>query len=394
MEFGILLSNYKGCWEDAAFAERHGFSTAGFIDTPLIAGDPFVAMAMTANATSTMRLGTMLAIPRMRSAPATASAMSSINELAPGRVFFGIGTGYTSRLTFGLKPIGISRVVDYVHEVRQLLMGEEVVHRDGPHETHIRVASPTLVANNRENPVPIYLAADGPAALTATGEFADGWITTLQAALHGGGGIMINAPEVFEMSYAAIKSAAEASGRDFSNAHTSWTTAICVLEPGEPATSPRALQQVGPIGMFIFHTYACNPEVREMLPPPLREQIDIYDKEVLSKLDVPRDRLYQRIHEGHLNYLLDGEAAVLTDHIIRTMSLTGTAEEIAAQLRPMEAAGLKNLTLCIPPAVFQDVVLDVEKHIMPLLSSPGTAQPTTIPPKASSQSADHFAQSR
>ncbi|MEV6338843.1 LLM class flavin-dependent oxidoreductase [Nocardia vinacea] len=367
MEFGVLLMNYPGCWEDAAFAEQHGFGSAGFVDSPLISGDPFVSMGLTAQATSTMRLGTYLNIASMRSAPAAASAISTINQLAPGRVFFGTGAGYTGRLTFGLKQIGVSRLVEYVNEMRQLLAGEEVHHRHGPHDTVIRMGNSAQIANNRENPIPIFMAADGPLTLAAAGENADGWITTLW---FGGAmrGTMMNAPEVFSDSLAALRAAGAAAGRDLSGVPTSWTTSLCILEPGESAVSPRALRASGPISMFAFHSYACNPEIRDFLSPPMQDRVDIYEKEVLSKLDVPRDRLYQAVHDGHLCYLLDGEASVLTEEIVRMMSLTGTASEIAAQLRLMEAAGLKDLMISIPPSAFRETVLDVEKHLMPLLT--------------------------
>lgn len=366
MEFGIGLTNYRGCWDDAAFAEQHGFSTVGFIDSPLISGDPFTAMALTAQATSTMRIGSYLNVPSLRSAPATAAAISSINELAPGRVYFGTGTGYTGRQTFGLKSIPLSHVTQYIREIRGLLAGEEVMHRHGSHETAIRMVNKAQIANNRENPIPIYLAADGPRGLALTGQEADGWLTTLHfdPAMTG---TMMNAPEVFTRSYTAVQEASSAAGRDFSDAHTSWSTSICVLEPGEPVLSPRSLRQVGPMGMFAFHTYACSPEIRDFLSPTMRDRVDIYEKEVLSRLDLPRDRLYQAVHEGHLTHLIDGEAAVLTEDILRVMSLTGTASEIAAQLQRLEAAGLRNVTLTVPPGCVREVVLDVAERIMPLM---------------------------
>jgi hypothetical protein len=48
-------------------------------------------------------------------------------------------------------------------------------------------------------------------------------------------------------------------------------------------------------------------------------------------------------------------------------TLTGTAEEIADVVRSLEAAGLRNVSLCIPPPLTREVVLDVEQKVMPLL---------------------------
>src|SRR5579863_6955187 len=89
VDFGLVLMGYHGCWDDVAFAEQHGFATAGFVDSPLLAGDPFVCMALAAQATKRMRVGTMLAIPELRRAPTNAAAIATVNAIAAGRTFLG-----------------------------------------------------------------------------------------------------------------------------------------------------------------------------------------------------------------------------------------------------------------------------------------------------------------
>lgn len=106
MDVGIVLLSHHRCWDDAAYAEANGFATAGFVDSPLIAGDPFVAMALTAQRTSRLRIGPMLAIPSNRSAAACVTAVASVNRIAPGRTFLGIGTGFTAR---GFRTQGATR---------------------------------------------------------------------------------------------------------------------------------------------------------------------------------------------------------------------------------------------------------------------------------------------
>ena len=106
------LLGYHSCWEDVAFAERHGFATAGFVDSPLLGGETFACMALAAQATSTIRLGPFLAVPSNRSAATTAQGVATVNRLAPGRVFLALGTGYTSRNTFGLRALPATRMRD------------------------------------------------------------------------------------------------------------------------------------------------------------------------------------------------------------------------------------------------------------------------------------------
>jgi|HubBroStandDraft_6_1064221.scaffolds.fasta_scaffold107494_2 5,10-methylenetetrahydromethanopterin reductase len=362
MDYGLGLLNYYGCWDDVAFAEQHGFATAGFVDSPLLAGDPFVCLGLAAQATSSIRIGPFLAIPSLRGAPTTASAVATVNRLAPGRTFLAIGTGYTARDTFGLRALAGWRVRDYARECRGLLEGAEVLHRAGDAERPVRFRHTKGLSTDTDHPIPIYIAADGPKALRAAGEAGDGLILTLKNS-----SVMDNAPAVCAAAIAAARAAAEDDGRTFNDAYIVCSSVICILEPGESAAAPRVLEHVGAAAMMAFHSYACHPEIGEHLPPPMRERLEIYEKEVLSRLPVSRDRLYQEVHSGHLSHMLDGEAAVLTDELVRMTTLTGTAQEIAAQLAALEAAGLNNVSFWIPPHLTRKVIVEVEGQIMPLV---------------------------
>ncbi|MEV6338820.1 LLM class flavin-dependent oxidoreductase [Nocardia vinacea] len=364
MDFGLVMMNYAGCWDDAAFAEEHGFATVGFTDSPLLCGDPLVSMALTAERTSKLRIGTLLNVPGMRTPQVTASAVSAVNHIAPGRVFFGTGTGYTGRLTYGLPPVSLAKTRNNLHDVRDLLAGRDVTYQDMGCEVVVRAVNSQFVENNTKHPVPFYMAADGPRALETVGQVADGWVATLALA---GATAMGDAPEVFARSFTAVKESAVGAQRNLDDAYTFWATALCILEPGEPANSPRALAQVGPYSIFNFHSYACNPTIASYLPPEVQERIDIYERNVLSRFDVPRERLYQEVHAGHLMHLLPGEEEVLTEEIIRNTALIGTAEEIAAQLHRMHEAGLRNVSLSIPPGHTREVIVDIETKLMPLL---------------------------
>ena len=364
MDFGVVLQGYAGCADDAVFAEQHGFSTAGFVETPLLAGDPFVWMALAAKATKSIRLGTMLSIPGMRSAPSAASGLAAVNSVAPGRVFFGIGSGYTSRQTQGLKqPAAAWRMRDYANRVRDLLAGQEVVENVGNTENPVRLKHQQALRMRPEQPIPIYIAADGPKALEAAGQAADGVIMTLQTVSEGD-----KRANFFADSLTQVRDVASRHGRDFDGGYVTYSTQICILEPGESVFSPRALQQIGPFAMTPFHAYACKPEIGQFLPAAIRDRLAVYEEEVLSRIKCPRERLYQEVHAGHLSYLLDGEAAVLTEEIMRMVAVVGTAQEIATQLREIELAGADNITFNIPQSAMRQQIVEIEEHIMPLMA--------------------------
>ena len=363
MEFGIGLMGYPGCWEDAAFAEEHGFGLAGFVDSPVLSGDPFVWTALAGHATSKMKVGAFVAIPGIRTATATAAALAAAETVAPGRVFYGTGTGYTGRLTVGFKgPVAASKLCENAARVRALLAGEEIIEEVSGAPKRILTKYPRDLQVDPDHPLPIYVAADGPKALQAAGEVGDGLITTLQFS----GGVE-NRPATFENGLAAVRSAARDVDRDLEGAYSIFHAAICILEPGESLLSPRALAHIGPITMTLFHSYACDPRVADHFPQAVRERLEIYETEVLARLDCPRELLYQQVHAGHLTELLDGEAGVLTEEILRMIAVVGTAEEIVDQLRALQDKGLKNVTFTIPRSCVRETVLAIEQQIMPHL---------------------------
>jgi 5,10-methylenetetrahydromethanopterin reductase len=364
MEFGLVLLGYHGSWDDVAFAERHGFTSAGFVDSPLLAGDPFVCLALSAQATTRIRLGTLLAIPGLRRAPTAAAAIGTVNRLAPGRTFLAIGTGFTGRAVFGMPRLPAAALHDYAQECRALLDGQEVRHHWGRHEQPVRFRHLDGRYVDIEHRIPVYIAADGPKALATVGQVADGWVVSLQYA-----DVMANSAGVFSDSLAQIRAAAGAAGRPAANLDTMWSISVCVLEPGESAVSERALERIGAAAMMPFHAYADDPSIAQYLPPPIQERLDIYEKEVLARFDTPRDRTYQETHRGHLSHLLEGEAAVLTEEIVRMTTLTGTAEEIAALLGKLEAAGLGTVAFPIPPHLTREVIAEIEQTVMPLMAA-------------------------
>src|SRR6476660_7461265 len=131
MRIGIAFPSYVDAWRDCEVAEAAGFSHAWFYDTQLLCSDVYATMALAAEHTRTMTLGTLVAIPSNRIAPVTASAIATINALAPGRTILGVGTGFTGRNTMGMPPRPVRAMVEYVQQVRGRLAGEDGLYREG-----------------------------------------------------------------------------------------------------------------------------------------------------------------------------------------------------------------------------------------------------------------------
>src|SRR5436309_8365275 len=124
MDFGINLATAADSFKIVKRAEGLGYARAWFYDTQMLNADVFVAMGAAAVQTSKIRLATGVLVPSNRIAPVTASALASLNALAPGRIDFGISTGFTARRTMGLRPVTLADMEEYIRVARGLLAGE------------------------------------------------------------------------------------------------------------------------------------------------------------------------------------------------------------------------------------------------------------------------------
>src|SRR5207237_3042214 len=103
MRFAIAVATDAESWRVVRRAEELGVTRAWFDDTQMLSADPFVAMAAAALKTTRIRLGTGVLVSSNRIAPVAANAFASLNKLAPGRVDFGVGTGFTGEAGDGAR---------------------------------------------------------------------------------------------------------------------------------------------------------------------------------------------------------------------------------------------------------------------------------------------------
>ena len=85
-------------------AEEVGASHFGVGDGPLLFSDPYQYLALASRETSRIKLGTWVTNPLTRIAPVTANSIATLNALAPGRVFVGMGTANNALRSMGNRP--------------------------------------------------------------------------------------------------------------------------------------------------------------------------------------------------------------------------------------------------------------------------------------------------
>ena len=174
MKFGIMFDTHIDKWELIRYAEELGYDSGWVPDSQMIWSDCYATLALAAVNTKGIRIGTGVAIPGTRIAPVTAHSIASIAQLAPGRVFLGIGTGHTAMRVMGQDPMPPREFREYLRVVRTLLEGKEVDYTYAGKTREIKFLHRDRHFINLDNHIPIYVAANGPKACEAAGAYGDG----------------------------------------------------------------------------------------------------------------------------------------------------------------------------------------------------------------------------
>ncbi len=347
MHFGVSFqSHILNSWKHAVLAEQMGFTHAWFVDTQMLASDVYACMVLAAEHTRTIRLGTAVAVAGTRIAPVIAHSIATINQLAPGRVILGLGTGHTAWRAMGLSPVRLEAFRHTIEVCRGLLRGEEVEYHERSRPSRVRFFDLEHGYINVRDPIPIYVAASHPQALALAGELGDGLMT-----------ISLLSPDLLTTNLAA---AAKGRTRQTSQPADFPVVTIgvcCVLHPGEGMDSPRVLARVGPrIAVALHYAYevvrqgkSAPPYLQTFLPPAYRAYLD---------------RRWSEIHATHSRFLHPGEEEFITPAAIQAMSLTGTRENIIARLNRLEAAGLTQFVISPPWGYVEESIVEFAREII------------------------------
>ena len=356
MEFSVTVATKIDDWQLIKYAEDLGYDRAWVPDSQMIWSDCYATLALAAHNTSRIKLGTGVAIPGVRLAPVTAHSIASINRIAPGRVFLGIGTGHTAMRVMGFDPMKIRDFREYLRVVRTLLKGEEVDFTLNGVTRTTRFLHLDREFINIKDQIPIYVAANGPLALRTAGEFGDGLITVFDVR-----------PEIMQQSMAQIKTGAEQAGRETpATFHVAALTTAVVLKPGEKLTSERVIDecgsQVAAVLHFVYEIYKYIKNV-DVVPPALQDVWEEYCAYV-EKMATPPEKRYLQIHNGHCTFLMPEERRFITPKAIQGTCIVGDPSEVIHQLRQAEKAGIKEVSLLPPMDYARKVLKDFAEQVI------------------------------
>ena len=312
--------------------EAAGFDGAGILDSQLLSRDTFVVLGQAAATTSRLTLFPAVTNPFTRHASVLAGGIQTVEELAPGRVKFVVGTGYTSASTIGRKPATLAEMRECIRTVRTLLAGESVDF----------AGTPGRLGYAAKRRIPIIMAASGPKAIELAGEIADGVL--LLVGFNRG---------IVETALGYLERGAKRAGRRLADLEIIWA-----VRTGMAATTAEARRMARPT---VVHWGVLRWGGYWVEPAGIR----------LPKLEIP-DAVH-RIYPD-LSHAQDWEAAIaatsfVPDDVVAqlcdALGLVGTPVDCAARIVEMTKLGVRNLylmpllTFGLPEpeiAAFRDVV--------------------------------------
>ena len=312
--------------------EDAGFDGAGILDSQMLCRDTFVTLGQAATHTSRMTLFPAVTNPFTRHASVLAGGIQTVEELAPGRVKFVIGTGYTSASTIGRKPATLADMRACVGAVKTLLAGQAVDFS----------GTPGRLGYAAGRPIPVLMAASGPKAIEVAAEIADG--VMLLVGFNRG---------IIERALDHLDRGAKRAGRRVEDLEIIWAA-----RTGMASTTAEARRQARPIavhwGILRWGGYWLEPAGVKL--PPL--QIPDAVHQVYPDLSHARD-WDEAI--AATSFVPDDVVAELCDAV----GLIGTADDVARTIGERTKLGARNIYLMpfqtfAPPepevVAFRDVV--------------------------------------
>jgi 5,10-methylenetetrahydromethanopterin reductase len=350
MDFGIVTAKVDEIGY-ITHAENLGYTHCWVTDSQMIRSNCWAVLALAAQQTRTMRLGTGVNVPGLRLAPVTANGIATINRLAPGRCFISLGTGHTAMRMLGQRPMPLKPFREYIRVVRALLNGEEVDYTlDGAtHRIRFQMREHHFI--DLDHAIKLYVAAFGPKAQALAGELGDGLVSGLPR-----GGTV---PSMLANARAGAARVGRTLGAHF---QVSAMVTLVLLHPGEALTSERIIAESGAAVITGLHYLVARHLETGEEPPEYARPIW---KGYMAWLNAaPPEVRHQRLHNSHYSFVDPEEARFITPDLIKATCLTGTPEGLVEQLHTLEQQGLNQIMLYPPLNRQYRVIEDFAERVM------------------------------
>ena len=330
ISFGALYAPTERIVKLAKEAEHYGFDYIWLPDSQLIYRDPYVNLALIAEATTRSKLGTLVTSPLTRHPSVIACAAVTLDEISNGRAIIGLGAGDSSVRRIGLSPSTSRQFSEAIDIIRKLCRGEIV---------DFRGARFGLRFGGRS--IPIYVVTTGLKMLRLGGSLGDGVV------IHSG-----TYSTLLDLALKAVKEGAEAAGRKIESADLAHM-GFCALSEDRL----EAYREVKPSIMWFLVRYL----------PLLKETGMSLSDELVGR--VKRFEEYSEEHDLHHS----GEwekamemASFLPDRLANDLAYAGTPEDITKKIREVESRGFKQVIIRpVSTEYWENTFRTFAEHVIP-----------------------------
>jgi 5,10-methylenetetrahydromethanopterin reductase len=354
MDFGVcVLARPNLCAQQAKLAEECGFTHIWISDTQMMAGDPYVCLALIAQHTTQVKLCTGVSVVGTRIPPVTANSIATLNQIAPGRIILGLGAGNSAWRAMGMAPRPLRQLRAEVRVIRALLRGEAVDYQHQDDQRVIRFFHQEHGFMNTRDAVPIHVAANAPKAMQLAGEIGDGFITSRTNSLAG-----------WQDAWNLVSQGAARAGKDPSTIYTTMLTSTCLLRPGETYDSPRVKNEVGAWATLALHALYERVQNPSASPEAIRPIFSQYSAFIDQQRQRAGKNYYLELHDGHGLYLRPEEARFVTPEVVRATTMTASPEELRERLQALAAAGVRQVAFLPALDTFESFVQEFAEKVI------------------------------
>ncbi len=293
--------------------------------------DVVATLAVTANATSTIGIGTSVTDPFIRHPALTAQWTASLDELSNGRMHIGIGAGFSGFSALGIDRVRPAKAIREMVELMRELWSGAVVDFQGE---LVQFRNARLDFEPLRDRIPCYIAGRGPLVLRLAGEIGEGVIIGSLAAEAG-----------ISFAFENIDQGLASSGRNREDIDIAIWLHTAVFPDREQAREAVRMIVVGVL---------------------------LSSRPVLSRFGVTLDDPLKVALDG-VRYIQDSPelmkvARMLSDDLVDQFSVAGPPEEVAARIRALRDAGVNHFALkpwLVPGQTLTDFARLVSEEVMP-----------------------------
>lgn len=279
-----------------------GIAMLGNGDSQALYHEQFIRTALAAEHSRHARVGTWITNPITRHPAVTAAAIATVDDIAPGRAFLGVGTGDSTVYNASLRPASLATLERFISTVREL-------HLDGASKWRGK----DCYLGWAKRRIPIGMAVSGPRAMRMAGRLADVvWVC-----------FGIQDHEI-ALAKQYLEEGAREAGRSLADIDVWWMVQFNIAGSRAEAVEP-IKANLATSGHIIF-------------------RYTLEGKTVPAQFQEGAQQLARRYQPTrHFDNVTLTDDLGLTDYLVDRLAIVGTVEDCVERIKDLERLGADQL---------------------------------------------------